>query len=247
MATGRRGLVLAIGVAVSWPAALVGAARAESTTVTLNQQQFTPKTVQVFTGDTVTWKYESGGQHTVTFDEGPDYNPTCTGLLQTGCVDQLGETLSRTFNAAGEYRYYCKTHGAPGGQGMSGLVRVTASPGVPGSSATTGQAAASSTTTTTKPKVTSTTTTTTRPLATSSTVIRSTTTTFVASTTTLTPGAAPAFDPGGGGQAGGSQAASQSKGAGKDSTTVAVIVALLLAVAAGGGVLLWRLRPSGSG
>ena len=97
MATGRRGLVLAIGVAVSWPAALVGAARAESTTVTLNQQQFTPKTVQVFTGDTVTWKYESGGQHTVTFDEGPDYNPTCTGLLKTGCLDQPGETVSRTF------------------------------------------------------------------------------------------------------------------------------------------------------
>jgi plastocyanin len=230
-------LVLTMGVAVSLPAVLIETARAESMTVALAQQQFVPKSVQVFTGDSVTWKYESGGQHTVTFDEGPDYNPSCQGLLKTGCLDQPGQTVSRTFNTAGEYRYYCKTHGAPGGQGMAGLVKVTA---VPASTTTT----VASTTTTTKPKPTSTTTTTTRPLATSSTVVRSTTTTFVATTTTLTPGAAPSFDPGGSG----SQAAGGSKGTtSKDSTTVAVIVALLLAVAAGGGVLLWRLRPGRSG
>jgi plastocyanin len=243
MATGRRWLVVASGVALSWPAALIGSARAASVTVTLAQQQFAPKTAQILKGDSVTWKYESGGQHTVTFEDGPDYNPTCQGLLKTGCLDSPGETVSRTFDTAGEYHYYCKTHGAPGGVGMAGVVKVTAASAIPASTTTTNPAR-SSTTATTRPP--SSTTTTTRPLSTSSTVVRSTTTTLVASTTTLTPGAAPAFDPSGNGQTGASQTASARGPGGGDPTTVAVIVALLLAVAAGGGVLLWRLRPGRS-
>jgi plastocyanin len=239
MATGRRWLVLTMGIAVSLPAVLIGTAGAESMTVTLAGRQFVPPTVQIFTGDTVTWKYQSGGQHTVTFDDGTDLNPACPGVspLVNDCLNSPGETVSRKFTQLGTYGYHCKIHES---QGMVGEVKVSAPPTTvpPASTSTT---AAPSSTTTTKP--TTTTTTTTRPLATSSTVVRSTTTTFVDTTTTLTPGAAPSFDPG----SSGSQAAGESKGTSKDSTTVAVIVALLLAVAAGGGVLLWRLRPGRSG
>lgn len=37
-----------------------------------------------------------------------------------------GASYSHTFNTAKVVRYYCKYHGGPGGQGMSGVITVTA-------------------------------------------------------------------------------------------------------------------------
>jgi plastocyanin len=237
MATGRRWLALVIGVLVAWP--LVGPARADSDTVLLKGVRFDPKTVEIQPGETVVWKYESGQQHSVRFENGPEVG--CTGLLGTDCLDQPGETRSRTFSNAGQFPYYCRFHGGPGGEGMSGVVRVEAATTTlpPASTSTTRLA---STTTTTQP---STTTTTRRPLTTSSTVMSTSSTTAPAlPPTTLTPNEPPPFDPGDGATTGpAGNAAASVKRDDRDSSVVAVIVALLLVVAVGGGFLLWRLRP----
>jgi plastocyanin len=235
MATGRRWLALVIGVLVAWP--LVGPARADSKTVLLNGTKFEPKTVEIEPGDTVVWKFQSGPQHSVKFENGPEVG--CTGLLGTDCLDQPGETRSRTFSSLGEFPYYCRFHGGPGGQAMSGVIRVQAATTTQ-STATTSTTRPASTTTTTHP---STTTTTRRPLTTSSTVTPTTSTTAPAlPVTTLTPNEPPPFDPDSAttGPAGNAAAVKRDR---RDFSAVAVVVALLLVVAVGGGALLWRLRP----
>lgn len=239
MATGRRWLTLGIGVLTAWT--LAGPARADSKTVLLKGLKFDPKTVDIRVGDTVVWRYESGERHSLNFEDGTDLTPGCGGLLGN-CLDQPGESRSRTFSKAGELPYYCRFHGAPGGQGMSGVVKVTstATTVAPASTSTTQPA---TTTTTAKPS----TTTTTRPLTTSSTVVSTTTTVAAVSPTPLTPNEPPPFDPGdtgGGGTTSPSgERAASAKRDGGDSSALALIVALLLAVAGGGGFLLWRLRP----
>jgi plastocyanin len=236
-------LALAAGLLAVAPGFL-GPARAATTTVIERGVAYVPRQVDIAVGDTVVWSYESAPNnagHTVTFDSGPDLNPTCNGgLLDTGCQSRANPTVQRTFASVGTFPYHCKIHGGAGGQGMAGVVVVTAA------AATTTTTAASSTSTTVKAsttttvKVTSSTTSTTRALATSSTVIKSTTTTSDTSSVLL-PGDPPPFSSedssskaadGGGGSGGGS-----------GSGTVLLIVGLLLAVSAGGGFLLWRLRP----
>jgi plastocyanin len=250
MGTGRRWLALAIGVLVVWP--LAGPAPAASKTVLLKGTQFEPKTVQINAGDTVVWRYESGQRHSVQFEGGPEIG--CTGLLQTDCLDRAGEERSRTFSQPGDYAYYCTFHGGSGGQGMSGVVKVTATGTSAESPVVTVSTRPTSSTTTTRPS----TTTTTRPLTTSSTVERSTTTTAtLLPTTTIAPREPPPFNPGDGSDGsdgsvesgesdlGGpsGEAAASRKDKGRDSSAVALIVGLLLIVSAGGGFLLWRLRP----
>jgi plastocyanin len=243
MATGRRWLTLGISVLMvlmAWP--LAGPARADSKTVLLKGTKFEPKTVEIQVADTVVWKYESGERHSLNFEDGTDLTPGCGGLLGN-CLDQPGETRSRTFSKTSTFAYYCRFHGAPGGQGMSGVVKVTSTATtVPLASTSTTQPATS--TTTAKP----TTTTTRRPLTTSSTVISTTTTVLPLPPTALTPNEPPPFDPGDIGSGGsttdpsGTRAASAKEGSG-DSSAVGLIVALLLGVAVAGGFLLWRLRP----
>jgi len=69
----------------------------------------------VTVGTTVTWEYEGGLPHTVTSD---------TNLFNSGTMGE-GDTFSFTFTEAGEFPYYCRFHGSPGGSGMSGVVNVT--------------------------------------------------------------------------------------------------------------------------
>src|SRR5207247_1345411 len=52
-----------------------------------------------------------------------------------------GAHFMQVFSTAGDFPYYCKFHGAAGGLGMSGVIRVTAG----------GSSTSSSTTTTTRP------------------------------------------------------------------------------------------------
>ncbi len=82
--------------------------------VTAGGTSFSPKTVEVAVGDTVTWR-NSGGTHSVRFDDG-SYD---SGEPTTAAV--LGE---RTFTEAGSFAYYCELHGLPGGRFMSGTVVV---------------------------------------------------------------------------------------------------------------------------
>ncbi len=76
---------------------------------------FTPATVNIQTGDSVTWR-NAGGSHNVRADD----NTFSNGL------SDIAWTFVHTFNTAGTFAYYCDNHGAPGGLGMAGVVHVTA-------------------------------------------------------------------------------------------------------------------------
>jgi plastocyanin len=90
--------------------------------VTIVDNAYQPKQVQVDAGTTVVWTQEGQLPHTVTADD---------GSFDSGEMGQ-GDTYSRTFQQPGSYPYYCTFHGAPGGEGMSGTVIVAGSPGGPG-------------------------------------------------------------------------------------------------------------------
>lgn len=88
--------------------------------VTLGDASFTPANLSVSAGTTVTWKwscsndgygYSSGCvTHTVTFDDG-------SGIAS---APQDSGSFTRTFSAAGTYKYHCAIHGSA----MSGQVVV---------------------------------------------------------------------------------------------------------------------------
>src|SRR5436309_2323574 len=184
------GLLVAALIGLCAALAVAVPARAATANVDEVGTLFKPTPVQVMVTDRVVWTNRSTSGHTVTFDGGPDLNPSCDpatpSLLRVGC-QAPGSTVQRTFTAPGRYTYHCKIHAS---QGMTGVVVVVA--------ATTTTTAPSSTTatvktsTTTRATSTSSTTATTRQLATSSTVFRSSTTTSDTSSALL-PGAPPPF------------------------------------------------------
>jgi plastocyanin len=94
-------------------------ALAVNQTVTVSNNFFSPSTVAVTQGDSVTWNNPSGGGfHNVKFDDGSYTQPPSA---------QFGPwSVSRTFNNTGSFKYYCEIHGMPGGVGMSGTVNVNA-------------------------------------------------------------------------------------------------------------------------
>src|SRR5205809_1596734 len=114
----RKGLfalaVLAMAVA---PLAAIPASAATATVDAVNFS-FQPRIVAVEKGDTVTWTNKDPQAHTVSADDGSFSH-----------VINPGETTSITFANDGAVPYYCKFHGAPGGQGMSGVVQVGAAAG----------------------------------------------------------------------------------------------------------------------
>ena len=89
-----------------------------------NNLTFSPKTLTINAGDTVTFK-NKGGTHNVTNDGG-------TWRCAQGCSDAGGNgdvsgalwSFTRTFNTPGTIRFYCEQHGAPGGIGMAGSITV---------------------------------------------------------------------------------------------------------------------------
>jgi plastocyanin len=86
---------------------------AGSNTVTVGNNFFTPTSLTIATGATVTWQWASGAvTHNVTFDDG------------VHSEDQSSGSFARTFSAAGTFPYHCTIHGA---QAMHGTVTVSAS------------------------------------------------------------------------------------------------------------------------
>src|SRR5881628_4029503 len=80
--------------------------------------QFSPVTLTVSVGATVTWQNGDGGAHTVT---------NATGSADTYDLNlPAGGTASHLFNTAGTYNYYCKNHGINGAPptGMHGTITV---------------------------------------------------------------------------------------------------------------------------
>ena len=111
-------ITIVAAVAAAWPAPS-GAATAA---VDIQDSQFVAATITVTAGDTVTWTESGQGGHSVTADDASfDSSPSCPGV----CLGN-GSVFSHTFASPGVYRYYCRVHGAPNGQGMSGTVTVLA-------------------------------------------------------------------------------------------------------------------------
>jgi plastocyanin len=88
-------------------------------TVSVVNNAFSPATITVPVGSTVTWQWNSDGvTHNVTFQDG-----TTSGNMNSG-------SFPRTFQAAGTFPYLCTIHGS---LGMTGTVTVTAASGQTGS------------------------------------------------------------------------------------------------------------------
>lgn len=105
-------LALAAVGLVSAPAT----ARAATHQVRVEDNAFTPELLAIDPGDTVVWSALGAG-HTITADDGRfDFHPE-------RALD-VGERVSWRFDAEEDVRYYCRIHGGPGGQGMSGVIRV---------------------------------------------------------------------------------------------------------------------------
>jgi plastocyanin len=68
---------------------------------------YTPDDLTIQVGDSVA--FAASGMHPLRSDDG---------------LFSCDAACTQTFDAPGEYRYYCDNHGGAGGQGMSGIVRV---------------------------------------------------------------------------------------------------------------------------
>ena len=126
---------------------------ASGTTVTIADFSFTPATITIHVGDTVTWTNHGPSAHTATANNG-SFN---TGVLQKG------QSASHTFTTAGTVTYICSIHPF-----MHGTVVVLAN--------TTSTTTTPTTTTPTTTTPTTTTPTTTTPTTTPTTTTPATTT-----------------------------------------------------------------------
>jgi amicyanin len=77
-------------------------AESSAIAVDIKNYAFSPASLTVSVGDTVTWTNEDTAPHTVTVSDGPEKfaSPTL----------QQGQTFSYTFTKAGTYSYYCAVH-----------------------------------------------------------------------------------------------------------------------------------------
>lgn len=95
-------------------AAAGGQSAGQTVNIGLVNFAFAPKVLSVAPGTTVVWQNNDSAAHTVTADN---------GSFDSGNMDQ-GATFKFTFAKTGTYAYYCRYHGGPGGQGMSGQIVV---------------------------------------------------------------------------------------------------------------------------
>ena len=87
-----------------------------------------PKSVTVTPGSTVTWKPNGPAPHTFTSDGCGDSGAGAC-VFDSGIAQTVNGTGARTsysfkFDNAGQYAYYCRIHGGPGGVGQSGVITV---------------------------------------------------------------------------------------------------------------------------
>jgi plastocyanin/uncharacterized membrane protein YozB (DUF420 family) len=98
--------------AVKTPAAAATGA-ANTVTINIGNFAFDPKELQIEAGTTVIWK-NAVGRHSVTADDGSFDSP----------IMAPGEEFKETFDHPGPVKYFCKLHGAAGGQKMAGTITV---------------------------------------------------------------------------------------------------------------------------
>lgn len=111
----------ALLVAVVWAVfAIAGPAFAAS--VSIGDNFYSPATVTISAGESVTWTNGGDQPHSVTSTDGLfDSSPDCPGNIDD-CLGS-GESYTHTFSSAGTFDYYCRVHGFA----MSGTVVVEGS------------------------------------------------------------------------------------------------------------------------
>lgn len=87
--------------------------------VSVGDNFYSPVTIKVQVGDTVTWKNNGLAVHNATADD---------GSFKTNDIDP-GQSASQSFTVAGDYPYFCTIHG----QAQSGTIKVLAASGGGGS------------------------------------------------------------------------------------------------------------------
>lgn len=98
--TTERLAVLVMVVAGLACLAPIGTARAATHEVAITDFAFTPQTLTIAVGDTVTWTNTDPVSHTAT---------SVNGAFDSGDIG-TGESYSLTFNSAGTYEYLCTPH-----------------------------------------------------------------------------------------------------------------------------------------
>lgn len=76
---------------------------------------FEPKELTITAGDTLKWYNESEGLHDVVADD---------ESFSSGDPSLEKWTFIHVFDKPGKYPYFCSTHGAKGGIGMTGVIIV---------------------------------------------------------------------------------------------------------------------------
>ena len=113
--------VLGVGVYFVWytqpppEAAPVAATRPNEVVVPMAGFEFKPSITVVSVGSTVTWLNQDGAPHTATAEANSGFKSD---------VLRKGQSFSFTFDAPGDFTYYCELHGDKGGEGMSGSIKV---------------------------------------------------------------------------------------------------------------------------
>lgn len=125
MSKGRHALAF-VATAVLLALVIGGPAQAASHSVSAVDFQFSPATLTINVGDSVTWTNNaSQTPHTATADG---------GSFDSGNLNP-GQSYTHTFNSAGTFAYHCQYHQS---QGMVGTIVVQAGATEPGSTSTAG-------------------------------------------------------------------------------------------------------------
>jgi plastocyanin len=103
------------GLAAEQAAPAAQPASASTKSVDAMGYKFTPASLTINVGDTVTWTNHDQAPHNIVITDGPEKFTSPT--LQTG------QTFSHTFTLAGNYSYYCSIH-----PDMKATITVTGSP-----------------------------------------------------------------------------------------------------------------------
>jgi plastocyanin len=82
------------------PAAGASAAEAQSNSVVMKNFDFSPMSLTIKAGSSVTWKNLDGEPHTVT---------SVDGLFRSGALDQ-NDSFTFKFDKPGTYKYVCSIH-----------------------------------------------------------------------------------------------------------------------------------------
>jgi plastocyanin len=109
--------LLAFAAALSFGSAPVWAANHNVTVGPSGSFTFSPPTLNIAAGDTVTFTNDATGFHNAVSDDGTTFN--------SGAASSSAWVYVATFPTPGTFGYHCTIHGGAGGQGMSGTINVT--------------------------------------------------------------------------------------------------------------------------